>query len=402
MKVLRRAGFAPLVFGAAVNAIGSWASLIAMWGFAAYRFHSGPSGIALVGLAWSLPAALLSPVAGVPIDRIGPKRVLLASYVLGSAAALAMATAGSLHQLLMFGAAQGAVEAFARPAADSLAPRLVDDEDLVAANALLGAASQSAILFGPLLAAVAIATAGLRGAFVVDAATFWVGFAVVARLRLSPAPERTVSLGLWHEAAAGLRVARRSPQARFTLAMSAAVFLTWSSFMVIEPLYVRDVLRSSATVFSLLQTAFGVGLLAAGFAVARLGDRVASARSLAMSVLLSGVAAALYVGTRWEAVAFAGVFLWGVDVAFFFAPSRTLLQRATPTDTHGRMLALFNALHSWSDVAVLPVAGALAGIVGPRGVGLAAAGIATAAGLAGIAAGRRQGTAIGSPAPAAA
>jgi MFS transporter, DHA3 family, macrolide efflux protein len=363
-----------------------------MWGFASYRFHADAGQVALIGLAWAVPSALLSPLAGVPIDRLGPRRVLVAAYALGSATSLAMAFAGSLHALILLGLLHGTVEAFARPAGDALPPRLVDDADLLAANALLGSAAESAIAFGPLLAAGAIALTGLRGAFVVDAATFWIGMAAVAPLQLRPvhaAGARPEAADLRQELAEGIRVARRSPVVRFTLALSAAVFLTWSTFMVIEPLYVRDVLHRSPTVFSLLQTAFGVGLVGTGLLLPRLGDRVASTRALSGSVLLSGLAAATYIGTRSVAVAFVGVFLWGVDVAFYSAPSRTLLQRGSPVHAHGRVLALYRSLHSWSDVVALPLAAVVAGALGPRVAGLAVAAVAATAGSLGLAVGKR-------------
>ena len=385
MHLFRSRPFALLFIGYALNAIGSWAALMAMWGFASYRFHAGPGQIALIGLAWAVPAAVLSPLAGVPIDRLGPRRVLLASYGLGSAASLAMAFAGSLDALILLGLLHGTVEAFARPAGDSLPPRLVGDADLLAANALLGSAGESAIAFGPLLAAAAIALTGLRGAFVVDAATFWIGMAAVAPLRLRPlAAPRPPAAGLGAELAEGVRVARASPVVRFTLALSGAVFLTWSTFMVIEPLYVRDVLHRSPTVFALLQTAFGVGLVGTGLLLPRIGERVASTRALSASVLLSGLAAAAYIGTRSVAVAFLGVFLWGVDVAFYSAPSRTLLQRGSPAHAHGRVLALYRSMHSWSDVLALPLAAVVVGAMGPRPAGLAVGAVAVTAGSAGL------------------
>ena len=375
---------------------------MAMWGFASYRFHAGAGQIALLGLAWAVPAALITPLAGLPIDRIGPRRVILVAYAAGAGISVAMAFAGTLHTLILLGVAHGAIEAFARPAGDALPPRLVSDSDLLAANALLGSASESSIVFGPLLAAVAIAVAGLRGAFIVDAATFAIGMAAVAPLRLQPIPTSSSvaadaeSVPLRRELTEGLRVARRNPVVRFTLALSAAVFMTWGTFMVIEPLYVRDILHRSPDVFAFLQTAFGIGLVGTGLLLPRIGERVATTKALSLSVLLSGAAAATYIGTRSVLVAFIGVFLWGVDVAFYSAPSRTLLQRGSPQHAHGRVLALYRGLHSWSDVAALPVAALVAGAFGPRTAGLAIAAVAVAAGTIGLT--RRD---VLTPAPAA-
>ena len=99
---------------------------------------------------------------------------------------------------------------------------------------------------------------------------------------------------------------------------------------MLEPLYVRDVLHRSPATLGLLQTVFGIGLIGTTMLLPRIGERIASVRMLALAVGASGVAAALYVGTRSLAVAMVGVFLWGVDVGFFWPPMQTVLQRSTP------------------------------------------------------------------------
>ncbi|HEX2851407.1 MAG TPA: MFS transporter [Acidimicrobiales bacterium] len=379
MRLLRDRSFALLFAGQAVNGIGSWAALVAMWGFAAYHFGSGPAQVAILGLSWALPSALIGPFAGVPVDRLGPKRVLVVAYLAGALTAVAMAFTTSFEQLVALGVVDGLVKAFSQPAANALPPRLVGDHDLLAANALLGAAQESSIVFGPLVAAAAIAAGGLRAAFVVDAITFLAGIAVVAPLRLSTLPARAHER-LRTELAEGLRVASTVPTVRFTLAVSTVVFFTWGTFMVVEPIYVRDVLHRPASFFAMLQTAFGVGLVLTGLLLPRLARAVASRRALAASVMLSGVTAAVYVGTRNPAVAMVGVFLWGVDVAFFSAPSRTLLQRHSPAATHGRVLALYGTLHSAGDVVSLSIAGAVAGIVGVQPTAMVAAALAVVVG----------------------
>lgn len=394
MYLLRSRQFLLLFLGQALNGIGSWAALVALWGFAAYEFDSGPMQIAFIGLGWSLPAALIGPFAGVPVDRFGAKRVLVIAYAVGAAAAVVMAFADSYGQLVALGVVHGLVKAFSMPAADTLPPRLVEDDDLLAANAMLGASSESAIVFGPLDAAAAIGLWGLRGAFLVDAATFVVGIAVVLPLRLRHLSSRADGDGeldapvepstVWAEVREGFALVRRVPTLRFTLSLSSVVFVTWAAYVVVEPIYVRDVLGRPASFFALLQTAFGVGLVVTGLTLPRLGERVTGTRALSLSVLLSGLTAALYVGTRNPWVAMVGVFLWGVDVAFFSAPARTLLQRNSPPEAHGRVLALYRSAHSVADVFALPLTGLAAGVIGVQAAALGVASTAIVAGFIGF------------------
>src|SRR5258708_37926042 len=85
-----------LLAGETVNSIGGWASAIVLWGVAAYRFDASAHAVSVTVMCWAAPAAVLSPLMGVCVDRLGPKGALAAGYVAAAAAALGMAAGGSL------------------------------------------------------------------------------------------------------------------------------------------------------------------------------------------------------------------------------------------------------------------------------------------------------------------
>jgi predicted MFS family arabinose efflux permease len=373
MQLLRDRRLALLVAGNAVNEIGSWCAIVALWGFASFRFDAGPGAIALLGLAWALPPVVLGPLAGVPVDRLGARRVLMVSNVTAALVSLAFLLAQSFPMLVALAAFHGVTSAFSEPALRALPPRLVADQDLVAANALLGAASQSAIVFGPLLAAVAIGTLGIQGAFVIDALTYVFGVLVLVPLRIDEPLPASTRASLREELRDGLRIVARQPQLRMLLGMSGTVYLSWGAFLVIEPVYVREVLHGSPTMLALLQTTFGVGILLTTLVVARLGERVARVRVAALATAASGVAAMLYVGTAVPWVAFAGIGLWGCVTSFFVVPTRTIVQRSAPVETHGRVMALDGTMNNGGALVALPLVGAAAAAVGVQvaGVGVA-------------------------------
>ena len=361
MSPLRDRRFVALLAGQAVNGIGSWCALVALWGYAAYRFHATPAEIAILSLSWSLPAALFGPLGGVPVDRFGPRRALIVADGLAACVAVALVFSNSFAQLVVLGACTGLTRCASDPAFSALAPRLVGDDQLLRANALLGAAMMSSIAFGPLLAAGAIAGWGPRGAFLVDAITYLVGIAVVLPLRLRPLATRPARTSAWRELKSGLQIVRRSAGVQRILMLSASVYLVWGAYAVIEPIYVRDVLHRPASVFALLQAAFGVLLLANALLIARIGDSVARFRTLRVAAVGATIAAPIYVGTHSVAIAFCGIAIWGAATAWLIAPRDTLLQRATPVEVHGRVLALDSSLRSWAHVIALPIAALLAG-----------------------------------------
>src|SRR5581483_2673982 len=99
----------------------------------------------------------------------------VAGYCGAAGAALAMAAAGSLTVLDLAAVAYGILRALTGPAASALPPRIVADDDLLAANALLGTAASVGQVAGPLAASAALALSGFPAAFLVDAASYLIG-----------------------------------------------------------------------------------------------------------------------------------------------------------------------------------------------------------------------------------
>ncbi|HET9441787.1 MAG TPA: MFS transporter [Acidimicrobiales bacterium] len=389
VRVLRVPGFGPLLAGQAVNAIGNWIAIIAIWGFAAFRFDAGAADLALLFVLLSVPGAVLGPLLGVPIDRFGPRHTLIVANLLGFLNALALTQADSYLAVILLALPLGLIEQLATSSLDALPPRLVPDESLVGANALLGGAQDLAIVVGPLLAAVVNVRWGLAGAFLADALTFLVGLAVALPLDVGPAAAEPDGASPWRSVGEGLSLVRRTPGLRWTLGVAAGTYLLWSLFGVLEPLYVRDVLGESDTVFAMIQAVFGVGLVGAGLTLAAVGDRVARPRYVALAMVVSGMTAALYLGTRELAVAFVAVFLWGIDVAFFYVPAKTLLQRYAPVTAHGRVLSLNQSLEPLMSMFMAPVAGVAAGVLSVQQAGVAGGALAVVGGVVALRRARR-------------
>ncbi len=376
----RVAGF---LVAEALSAIGSWATIVVIWGYAAYEYDATASDIALFGIAFSLPGVLLGPVTGAVIDRVGPKLTLGVAKVIGVVASLALLAADSFEALAALSALHGIASALSHPALQSMPPRLVDEEHLARTNALVSLTDELAIVLGPAAAGVGIALFGFRGAFVFDAVTYAVGLVVLPLVRLravSVEPGDDATPVRFRDALEGWRLIVRTGVLRRIVSCTFAVHLLYGAALLAEPLYVRDVLERSESVFAALQTAFGICLVAGGLLAAKVGERFASFGWVALGVGGSGAAAVVYLGTPFVVVAFVGVGLWGVFTAMIAGPSRTLLQRATPQRAHGRVLSADFVAGSGAELLGLAVAGLLVSTFGVQwaigSLGLGVAGIA--------------------------
>ncbi|MEX2292318.1 MAG: MFS transporter [Acidimicrobiales bacterium] len=381
----RIAGF---LVAEALSSIGSWATVVAIWGYAAYKYDATAGDVALFGIAFSLPAVLLGPLAGVVVDKLGPKTTLGLAKVIGVVASLALLRANDFPTLALLSGLHGTASAFSHPALQSMPPRLVGDASLARTNALVSLTDELAIVLGPAAAGIAIAAFGFRGAFVFDAATYALGLAVLPIVRLRPlsvSEEHQVPHVL-RDALEGWRLIAGSGTLRRIVACTFAVHLLYGTALLAEPLYVRDVLERSEGVFAALQTAFGVFLVAGGLVAARLGERLASFGWVALGVAGSGITSIIYLGTPYTVVAFIGVGLWGVATAVISGPSRTLLQRSSPERAHGRVMAADLVAGSGAELMGVASAGLFIGLFGVPwsilGIGAAVTGAAILLGLA--------------------
>jgi DHA3 family macrolide efflux protein-like MFS transporter len=359
----------------ALSAIGSWATIVAIWGYAAYQYDATAADIGLFGVAFSLPPVLLGPITGTVVDRIGPKATLGAAKVLGAVAALLLLSAHDFRSLALLSALHGVAMAFSGPALQSMPPRLVEDEHLARTNVLVSLTDHLAIVLGPVAAGIGIAAFGFRGAFVFDAITYAVGLAVLPLVHIRPV--RHIASEVDGVEAApppvrlrdsfdGWKLIARVRLLRRTVTCTFAVHVLYGASLLSEPLYVRDVLHRPPTTFAALQTAFGVCVIAGGLVAARLGDRLATFGWVAAGVVGSGLMAIVYLGTPVVGIAFLGVALWGVATSVTSGPSRTVLQRSSPEHSHGRILSADFVAGSGGELVGLGLASVIVGAVGVR------------------------------------
>jgi MFS family permease len=401
---LRDPRFAFLLAGQSVNSVGSWASAIVLWGFAAYRFGASPEAISVTVICWSVPPAVLSPLTGALADRFGPRVMMIAGYLAAAAVALAMASAGSLASLDVMAAAYGGARSLSGPAASALPPRVVQPDDLLAANSLLSVTSSIGQVAGPLAASVLLATAGFGAAFAADAATYLAGVVVLLPLPLLPVPGEPAgsapSSGGTHAtesrfaggrlrlraATAGAVAVARDPGLRLVALALMAVMVTSGGFLVVEPLYARHVLGRPPSQFALFEAAIGIGAIATGLALPRARHRLsgtgARTKALAAGAIGYGLAAALFTGTTWIPAAYLGAFAWGASGTVFYTVAATTLQRLAPAGTLGRVAGVISTAESAAETASMPLAGVIVAVAGIRPGALALAAIAVAAGLA--------------------
>ncbi|MCU0493700.1 MAG: MFS transporter, partial [Chloroflexaceae bacterium] len=186
----RNHNFRRLWYGQIVSQLGDWLDSIALFTLLLALTGSGQA-VGLLLVAEFLPAALVGPFAGVVIDRLPRKLVLVASD-LGRAllvlALLFVQDAGDIWIIYTVTVLKVGLAAFFEPARSAIIPSLTRPEELVTANSLSGATWSAVLALGAALGGLVAGTLGTQAAFILDACSFLLSAYLIGTIRSTGEP----------------------------------------------------------------------------------------------------------------------------------------------------------------------------------------------------------------------
>lgn len=398
-SVLRERGFAALWFAQLVSRIGDSIHEIALiW--IVYEVTGDPRLIAVVALASFTPSLLLSIPAGVVVDRVNRKYLLVGVEALRGVAVLAIPLAGEGPYLVPIVVAVALVtstlEAFFGPAQQAMIPRLVETAELDAANSLNNLTLSTSRLFY-VVGGLVVGLGGSFLAFYINSATFLV--AAVALLAVPTAagqPESRPAEGssepsLFEEALEGIRFIRGSPALLAVIAMGVFVDFAFVPLVVVLPVFATVVLGGGGAIYGFLLGAFFAGTLLGNLLVSPVRGFVDAHRGPVMvaATMVTGlsVGAAAWLPTVSPlplAAALAGFVLAGAANPFLNVPLTTYTQSVVPDDKRGKVFSVMRLGITGAAPIGIALAGPLVDAFGPVAVLLAMGAIVTLAGASGL------------------
>jgi MFS family permease len=341
-RPLRRRDFRNLWLGQMVSTVGAAIATVAV-PFQVYALTHSTALVGLLGLASLVPLLVVPLVGGAFADALDRRTVVLCTETgLALVALLFLANALLAHPqvwaLFVLQSLSVAVYSFGRPALGALAPRLVPDEELAAANSLFSVYNSLANVAGPAVGGLIIAAAGVRWTFAIDAATYAASIFVIWLLpRLPPLQEvERPSLAAIVDGFRFLK-GRQALIGIFAIDTNAMVFGMPSALF---PAIALHRLHGDAATVGYLYAAPYAGALACSLVsgwcshVRRMGLGITL-----MACLWGGAIAGFGLQTAlWPALVLLAV-AGGAD--FFSAVLRsTMLLRATPDHLRGRLLGI--------------------------------------------------------------
>jgi MFS family permease len=353
MNLWKNASFVRLWFAKSISALGSHVTGTAIPLTAAITLHATPAQMAFLVFAGQLPDLLFGLVAGVWVDRVR-RRPLLMGADIGRALLLALiplaAVAGSLSFELLWFVAFGcaALSLVFTLASVALLPAIVRHDQLVDANSKMHMSEAVLALAGPGLAGFFIQLVSAPRAVLADTVSFlasaWALGGVGADEKVAARPQDQGRIqAIAAEIREGLTELIRTPLLRSLAVSMGVIVIGGSVYGTVSILYLTRTLSFSPVVIGLLAAANGIGaLLGAAFA-----GRIATRLTLGYAIVAAGFlqSLALFLVPGAAAFAHSFAFLAGTSVMMGLAYSVlsinqiSLRQRITPVHLLGRVTA---------------------------------------------------------------
>jgi MFS family permease len=376
-EVLALPGVRPLWTAQLVSIAGDFLALIAVLSIATFRLHATPAQTTGVTIAYMLPLALFSPLAGVLVDRRNPRRVMIASDLLRALLAVLLVFATSLPEIYATLFAISTISIFFLPAQSVLVRTLVPRDALLSANAVMQQAMLVIRMLSPALAGALVAHFGPASCFYLDAFSFFISALMLWSITLAPRPQLctrpTTSRAILTDLSAGIRFILTHESISFVmLAMTAATFAI-SCFSPLIAIFVRDILHADVRTFGVISTMTGLGMLAGTQLVRRCTKRFPPRQIVLFSLAVIAAGIVLIATSQAAAITAMGALTLGTGVGLLTVPAQTLIQSETPLPLLGRVSSAVTSLISVAQILGLSLSGVAAATLGLRNSFLTAA-----------------------------
>jgi MFS family permease len=356
--------FAFLWSGMTISLLGDSVFVVAM-AWEVYRLSNVPIALSYVGIAMSLPQVLLLVGGGLLTDHFERRRVmitadLLRAAAIGLTAALQIAGALRLWELVALVAISGVGTALFNPAFGAIVPELVPAQLLTEANALDQFVRPATRIIGPAIGGALVAAAGTGIAFGVDAASFLCSALALSLLR--PRRRQRQRISVLADLRAGLAVVRSQSWLWGGLLAGIPMNLASATPFVLIPFIVKNDLHDSARALGAFYSVGAVGSLLTAFFV---GQRGLPRRHVL--VMYVGWATSFFAMAAYAAA----TAVWQLCVASFVAAAGTtagqviwgtMMHRLVPNELLGRVSSL-DLLSAWS---LFPLSFVFVGLIADR------------------------------------
>ncbi len=345
-RALRHPNFKLFFAGQSISLIGTWMTRLAT-SWLVYRLTGSALLLGLVGFAGQIPTFLLAPFAGVLVDRMNRRNLLVWTQALAAVQSLAMAALTltkviTIHEIIWLSVLQGLVNSFDMPGRQAFLVQMVEDkQDLSNAIALNSSMVNMARLVGPALAGLVIAAVGEGYCFAIDGVSYLAVIASLMMMRVKEAQARWTGTSILEQLKEGWAYVATFTPVRTILLLFALLSLMGMPFTVLMPIFASEVLHGGPNTLGMLMGASGVGALASALSLALRKTVRGLTSMIQISAVMFGAGLVLFGLSRTLWLSMFLLLFVGFGMMQGMAASNTVIQTLVPEDKRGRVMSYY-------------------------------------------------------------
>ncbi len=291
----RHTDFMRLWMAQTISVFGSQFSALALPLIAAITLRASPGEMGILSAVETAPFLLIGLFAGVWVDRVPRRPVLIAgdlgrAAVLGVVVAIALAGALRMPHLYVLGFLMGILTVFFDVAYQAYLPALVSRGQLVEGNSKLEASRSTAQLTGPGVAGAVIQAVSASAAIALDALSFLASGALIGTIRTKEErPAASARASMWGEIREGLGLVVGNRLLRSIAGCTGTANFFSSAVFALFILFATRELKLTPAALGLIFSLGNVAGLAGALTAGRLGSRLGIGRAIVLASFVSGL-----------------------------------------------------------------------------------------------------------------
>jgi MFS family permease len=366
-RALRSRNFRLYFAGQTISLLGTWMTRLAT-SWLVFRMTHSALLLGIVSFASQIISFLLGPFAGVWVERLPRRRLLIWTQVAAAIQSLAMAALTlarviTLGEIILLAAIQGLINALDMPGRQAFLVQMVEDRaDLPNAVAINSSMANGTRLVGPAIAGLIVAAVGEGWCFLIDGISYLAVIASLLLMRIKPVDVRTHTRSMAAQMREGWDYVRTFQPVRTILLLFALISLMGYPYIVLMPVFAVQILHGDSTTLGWLAAATGVGALASGISLTLRKSVAGLTRMLQVAATLLGAALILFGLSHSFRLSLALLAVAGFGLMQCAAGANTLIQAVVTEDKRARVMSYY----TMAFFGAAPVGSLLAGILAQR------------------------------------
>ncbi|HKN02146.1 MAG TPA: MFS transporter [Candidatus Binataceae bacterium] len=345
-RALRHRNFRLFFAGQLVSLIGTWMQSVAQ-AWLVLKLTNSPMALGLVAFAGFTPIVLVGLFAGVVVDHVDRRRMIIVAQTLLMLSAFVLAALTwmgvvRVEHVIILAALNGFVSSFDMPGRQAFVVEMVGKEDMSNAIAMNSIIFNGARMVGPAIAGLLIAVIGVTGCFLLNGVSF---LAVIWGLLEMDTPRRErrqIGSAMLRQVREGLAYVWHHRPSFYLLLLVAISSGFAVQYMLLVPMFARDLLHSGARGYGFLMAAQGLGAVAAAIVMNSRPDEPRVLRQNLVFGLFCMAAAIFVFGvSRWMALSLIAQALIGAGLMNHMVTTNTMLQTFVSDELRGRVMSIY-------------------------------------------------------------